>query len=199
MFAYCANNPISRFDSTGMSWKNCRCFFSKIWNGIKTWVKNTFGASSSSTVTIAEVETHVIPNPSPITVKTGSKTTKTISQSSNTSKTVSVFANKDVQHPIKSSSAGVNINIVDFTLGLSVGLDDIGVSASLTKSNTTNSLGAKLNLSEFKVDFESSTAVQWDNVTETTYTNVSINGWSIALACIFVTTGQYVDSPAYAY
>ena len=199
MFAYCGNNPVNRADSTGMFWKEIGDFFSKAWNGIKTWAKNTFGAGSSTTATIAEIETPVIPDPSPITVKTGTKTTQTISKHGDSSKPISVYANKDAQHPIKSSSAGININIANFTLDLSVGLDDIGLSGALTNGNTTNSFGVKLNLSELKIGFEGSTAIQWDNTTETAYTNASISGWAIAAAYILVTTGQYVQSPSYAY
>ena len=199
MFAYCGNNPVNRADPTGMFWKEIGNFFSNAWNGIKTWAKNTFGAGSSTTATIAEIETPVIPDPSPITVKTGTKTTQTISKHGDSSKPISVYANKDAQHPIKSSSAGININIVNFTLDLSVGLDDIGLSGSLTNGNTTNSFGVKLNLSELKIGFEGSTAIQWDNTTETAYTNASISGWAIAAAYILVTTGQYVQSPSYAY
>ena len=88
---------------------------------------------------------------------------------------------------------------VNFTLDLSVGLDDIGLSGSLTNGNTTNSFGVKLNLSELKIGFEGSTAIQWDNTTETAYTNASISGWAIAAAYILATTGQYVQSPSYAY
>jgi len=199
MFAYCGNNPVNRADPTGMFWKEIGDFFSKAWDGIKTWAKNTFGAGSSTTATITEIETPVIPDPSPITVKTGTKTTQTISEHGDSSKPISVYANKDAQHPIKSSSVGININIGDFTLDLSVGLDDIGISGSLTNGNTTESFGLKLNLSEFKVGFEGSTAIQWDNTTETAYTNVSVSGWAIIVAYFLVTTGQYIESPSYAY
>ncbi|MEE1220181.1 MAG: hypothetical protein U0L20_09695 [Ruminococcus sp.] len=61
------------------------------------------------------------------------------------------------------------------------------------------SFGVKLNLSELKVGFEGSTAIQWDNTTETAYTNASINGWTIAAVYILVTTGQYVQSLSYVY
>lgn len=84
-------------------------------------------------------------------------------------------------------------------MDLSVGLDDIGLSGSLTNENTTNSFGVKLNLSELKIGFEGSTAIQWDNKTEISYTNASISGWTIVAVYIFATTGQYVQSSSYAY
>ncbi len=200
MFAYCGNNPISRQDSNGAFWKEIGNFFSNAWKGINTWAKNTFGAGSSTTATIAKIETQVIPDPSPITIKTGTKSTQTVSQYGNTSKLISVYANQDVQHPVLSSTAGVNINIADFTLNISVGLDNIGVSGSLSNANTTNSFGVKVNLSEFKLGLEGSTAIQWDNTTETTYTNASVSGWAIIALYYFLNTGEYVESPsAYAY
>ena len=199
MFTYCGNNHVNRVDFTGMFWKEIGDFFSNAWNGLKTWAKNTFGAESSTTATIAEIETPVIPDTVPITVKTGTKTTKTISKYGDSSKPMSVYVNKDAQHPIKSSSAGININVVDFTLDLSVGLDDIGICGSLMNGNTTNSFGMKLNLSELKVGFEGSTAIQWDNATETAYTNVSVSGWMIAAVYILITTGVPVQSKSYAY
>lgn len=199
MFAYCGNNPVNCADPTGMFWKEIGDFFSNAWSGIKTWANNTFGAGSSTTATIAEIETPIIPDPSPITVKTGIKTSQTISKYGDSSKPISVYANKDAQHPIKSSSAGININIFDFTLDLSVGLDDIGISGSLTSGSTTNIFGVKLNLAELKIGFENSIAIQWDNTTETVYSNVDVSGWTIAAAYILITTGQYVQSPSYAH
>ena len=55
-----------------------------------------------------------------------------------------------------------------------------------------------LNLSELKVGFETSIAVQCDNTIQTSYTNVDINGWAIVAAYLWITTGQQVPSPLYA-
>lgn len=68
-----------------------------------------------------------------------------------------------------------------------------------SNGNPTKGFGIKLNLSELKFGFESSTAIQWDNTTETTYTNVSISGWAIAAAYALLATGQPVQTPSYAY
>ena len=56
-----------------------------------------------------------------------------------------------------------------------------------------------MNLSKFKVGFDCSTAIQWDNTIETAYANTSVSGWALVAAYIFVRTGQYVQSPSYAY
>ena len=196
MFAYCGNNPISRIDFTGMFWKEAKEFISNAWTQIKTWANNTFGAGCSSTLTIEENATHTIPDPSPITVTTGTQTTQTVLELGDTSKPVSVYANHDVQDPVKSSSAGLIININNFTLDSRLGLDDISLSGLFTYYDTTNAFGIKLNLSEFKIGFEASSTIQWDNTTETSYTNFSVSGWAILAAYFLVTTGQYVPSPS---
>ena len=198
MMVYCDNNPINRIDPAGMFWREIGDFFSKTWNGLKNWAKSAFGAESSTIATISEIEIPIIPDPSPVTIKTGTKTTQTISKYGDSSKFISVYANKNVTHPARSSSAGININIVDFTANLSLGLDDTGISISASRGNTTSSFGIKLDLSEFKIGFEYSSAVQWDNITETAYTNVSASGWAFVAVYLLTTTGQYVPSPSYA-
>ena len=199
MFAYCGNNPVNRTDQSGTFWKEIGSFFNKVGTAIAGFAKATFGAGSSLSATITKTEVEYLPDPLPITVKLGTKTTQTISKHGNSSKPISVYAKGNAEHPIKSSSAGIKINIAKFTLDISMGLDNIGISGSLSNGNTTNSFGLKANLSELKVGFEGSTAVKWDNNTETTYTNVSVSGWAIAAAYVFITTGQSMPSPLYAY
>ena len=197
MFAYCGNNPVNHTDSSGMLWEKIGNWFKNTWNSVKKWAGNTFGAGSSTSATITKTEVEHLPDPLPITAKTGIKTTQTISEHGNSSKPVSVYAKLDDAHPVKSSSAGIKINISSFTLDISLGLDNTGISGSLADSNTTKSFGLKANLSELKVGLEDSSSVKWDNTTETTYTNVSLSGWAIAAAYVFVTTGQPMLSPSY--
>ncbi|MDE6020431.1 MAG: RHS repeat-associated core domain-containing protein [Ruminococcus sp.] len=199
MFAYCGNNPVNRADPSGMFWKEIGNWFRNACNSVKTWASNTFGAGSSTSATITKTEVEYLPDPLPITVKTGTKTTQTVSKRGNSSKPVSVYAKRDAEHPIKSSSAGIKLNTAKFTLDISVGLDNIGISGALANGNTTNSFGLKTNLSELKVGFESSSAIKWDNTTETTYTNASVSMWALAAVYILVTTGQPMPSPSYAY
>lgn len=199
MFAYCGNNPIARADPSGMFWKEIGNFFKEVGTAIADVAKTTFGAGSSTSATITKTEVEYLPDPLPITAKSGIKTTQTVSKHGNSSKPVSVYAKRNAEHPIKSSSAGIKINIAKFTLNVSIGLDNIGISGSLSNGNATNSFGIKTNLSELKVGVEGSTAVKWDNTTEATYTNVSVSGWTIASAYALLTTGQPMPSPSYAY
>lgn len=121
-----------------------------------------------------------------------------VSKHGNSSKPLSVYAKRDAEHPIKSSSAGLKFNISKVTLDISIGLDNIGISGSIIDGNTTNSIAIKANISELKVGFEGSTAIKWDNTTETVYTNVSVSGWAIVAAYVLATTGQSMPSPSYA-
>lgn len=90
----------------------------------------------------------------------------------------------------------VAINITSFTLDISLGLDDIGISGSIKNGDTTNAFGISADISQFKVGFEASSTVKWDESTDvTSYTNASITGWGIAAVYIFATTGQWVSSP----
>lgn len=199
MFAYCDNNPVNRIDTTGMFWKEIGNFFKGIGKAIANFAKATFGAGSSTSATITKTEVEYLPDPLPITAKTGTKTTQTVSKHGNSSKPVSVYAKCVAEHPIKSSSAGIKINISSFTLDISLGLDNIGISGSLSNGNTTDKFGLKANLLELKVGFEGSSAIKWDNTTETTYTNISFSGWSIATAYLLISTGQLMPSSSYAY
>ena len=195
MYAYCGNNPISRIDFTGMSWAEVEESFSNLWNGVKNWFKSSFGAESTTTVTISETETAILPDPSPVTVKQGIILSRTIEKYGDASKLFSVYANKDVDHPIISSTVGAKVNVSDFTLDLSLGLDNIGFSGSLTRDNATSSIGVRLNLAEFKAGIEVSQDVQFGNTTQTIYTNYSVSGWTILAAAAAILTGQ----PCYAY
>jgi hypothetical protein len=191
MFAYCGNNPVNRIDTTGNFWNDVGQFFNNLWNGICDWAANTFGAGCSTSTTVYETETPIIPEPLPITAKAGTSTTVTVTQHGDSTKPISVYANGDLDDPIGSSTAGLCFNSSDATLDISVGLDDIGVYFSTMNTNVTNSVGLRLNLQELKLGIETSTAITWDAMTETAYTNVSINGGIIAAAYYFITAGQY--------
>ena len=186
-----------RIDYSGMFWEKIGQFFCETWNSIKTWASNTFGAGCTTTSTIAEVKTEIVPSPSPVTVEAGTITTQIVEEYGDSSKPFSVYANEDLEHPIISSSVGLKINILDFTLDISLGLDNIGISGSVTNGDVTDSVGFRANLSELKVGVETSTAIRWEAKETTTYTNTGVNGWAIIYAYLLLTTGQSMPQPAY--
>ena len=75
------------------------------------------------------------------------------------------------------SSAGLKINISNFTLNVSLGLDNIGISGSTINGDTTKSFGVKADIVQLKLGFESSTTVKVDYSTDqTTFVNASASG-----------------------
>ena len=199
MFAYCGNNPVNHSDSSGMFWKKIGSFFKGIGTAIANFTKSFFGAESQSFMTTAKKEVVHIPDPLPITAKTGVKTTQTIAKHGDASKPISVYTKTDISHPIKSSSAGIKFNLGNVSLDISLGLDNSGIKGSIKNGNTTNSFGVKLNLSELKLGFESATSYMWDDMTQTTYANVDVSGWAFVVAYCLFNTGQTYESPSYFY
>lgn len=132
-------------------------------------------------------------------METGTSTTEVVTQKGNSSKPISVYAQGETTHPIKSSSVGLKINISNLTLDGSFGLDNTGLFASYTTGNQINSLGLRVDFSNVKVGIEFSTAIQWDSTTQTNYANVSVSGWWILAAYLAATSGQSMPQPANAY
>lgn len=196
MFIYCENNPIMRTDPSGMFWKEVGSFLSKTWKKIKTWAKRTFGAGVT-VVCENKDETEMVFNGvnAFITVKTGTKWSNTTFKKGDSSKLVSVYAQGRADNWLV-SSAGIKINIENFTCNISVGLDDIGISGSVKNGETTETYGFRADFSQFKVGCEGSITAKWDDGTdETSYTNYSVTGWGIIAAYIFITTGQWIPTP----
>ena len=206
MFAYCGNNPISRSDPNGNLWRGvaigAAVGLSAIHKGnaFTDFLSSVFGAGATVVQQVKQ-ETELSPPGVNllVTVKAGTKESKTVYSKGNSTKPVSVYAKGRSDNWLL-SSAGLKINISDFTLDISLGLDNIGISGSIRKENATNSFGLSADLSQLKVGFEGSTTVKWDENTDvTTYTNVSITGCGIAAIYLLSTTGQWYLSPQTVY
>lgn len=78
-------------------------------------------------------------------------------------------------------------------------MDNIGITASWTNGNKTDSLGVRANISELKVGVEGATAIQWDNTIQTDYINISGSAYGIAAVYVFATSGQNIlkEAPSY--
>ena len=195
MFAYCGNNPVNRLDLRGLFWCELREWLEKVWNGIKETASDIFGAGCTTSVTLYESETPIIPDPAPITIHKGTNVTETVSSHGDSSKIISVYADGSLDNPIDSSSAGIYVNAKNLTLDIGVALDDIGIKGSINQGNTTTSLAIKLNLSRLKIGLEYSTAESVGGITSTSYTNASVNGWFIVAVCVLVISGQEAPYP----
>ena len=78
----------------------------------------------------------------------------------------------------------------NFTLSGILGVESSGIVTSWSKDNQIKSHGIILNLAEAKIGYEYSLTIQWDNTSQTSYTNVSISGWWIIGIYSLITTGQ---------
>ena len=192
MFSYCGNNPVNRADATGHFWKEIGDFLKGVGDAIGNYFKSTFGAGSSI-VNVIENETNFLPDIFPISYSTGERASTTLSKNGDSSKPWSVYAEGRSDNLLL-SSAGLKINILKFTLNISVGLDDIGIRGSYKSGNTINSWGVKADINKFRVGFEYSNTVEWDEYNSSTfYENASITGMGVATGIIFVATAGQVS------
>ncbi|MGX8700698.1 RHS repeat domain-containing protein [Caproiciproducens sp.] len=194
LFAYCGNNPVNRSDLGGLFWKEIGDWFKSVGTAIVNFANATFGASSSAVIQEEPQIPPIIPDPYPITVKPGTRTTTTVSEQGSSSKLISVYA-IGVSDNTASSSVGLKINVPNFTLNISFGLNNTGVSGSIKNGTASNSFGLRASLAELKLRFESATTAQLsDKSNQTNYLNVSVSGMFLAAAAIFVQTGQPIGS-----
>ena len=200
MFAYCLNNPILCADEGGNA-ANPRYNVSLICDGFfkqpstaSSSVENSapagsfFGAEASYTFQ-QKYERELAPQfvNMVISCKSGTSTSTILASSGDSSRPLSVYAQGRADNEIL-SSAGLKINIANFTLNVSIGADDLGVSASIADHGTIKSIALTADISQFKIGGEFATTV-WDSATsEKIYTNISFqDGCSSRLISI---TGQ---------
>ena len=189
MFAYCDNNPINFYDFNGYG--KVGNWLKKAWNSVKTWAGNTFGAGTSSYIVISD--NVASSNYGIFSIKSGSKSTKTTYSSGDSSKPISVYSRISIDDPIKSSFVGLKLNISDFTIDLSLGLDNLGISGSLRNGNTTNSLGLKANLTELSIGFEQSISTLLEDITEAFINSIFLDLWFVLTIIVLVFSGGNVQ------
>ncbi len=205
MFAYCLNNPVMYSDPTGcVPWFIVAAVVAVVAIGAAVVVdcltgNNVFGASASSTTTV-NLENPIIPDPIPITVETGDKTSSTDWSTGDSTKPISVYANAEKENLLFSSSAGIVFNISDFSMKFNLAADNISVSGSVKNNNYISGLSIKGNLTKFKIGIEKfDTEILGDGIENTIYTNVSVSGYLIAFAYAYITTGVTLPSSGYQY
>ena len=154
MFAYCGNMPVNSKDQSGT-------------------IRKLFGAEAT-VVYQQDVYTEEYVPPVAnllVTVEQGSYISTTTSQFGDSSGVFSAYAEGRSDNWAL-SSIGANVNVDSFSLGISLGLDDISRSAALDgKDGTTNGFAIILDLSELKagIEFDKTRPIMGDeNLTETT-------------------------------
>ena len=125
-----------------------------------------------------------------LTIKKGVKETLTKSVSGDSSKPTSVYAIARHDNYLL-SSVGIKRNYPNGSATLSIGFDDIGFSGAYTDKNVTYSGGITIDISQLKVGVQiAKTIKQRDNLSITSYTNVSITVAGILAVVAYATTGQ---------
>ena len=211
MFAYCLNNPVFFADESGNA-ANPRYNVSLICDGFfkqpstaSSSVENSapagsfFGAEASYTFQ-KKYERELAPKLVNMVVscKSGTSTSTILASSGDSSRPLSVYAQGRADNEIL-SSAGLKINIANFTLNVSIGADNLGVSASIADRGTIKSIALTADISQFKIGGEFATTV-WDNTTsEKIYTNISVSGWLLVAAYIYYKTGEWYPTPTPAF
>ena len=179
LFMYCSNNPVMGFDPTGNSWLGDK------WEAFTDWLGSIFGASASVSHT-AEYEEELLHPLSPISATTGISETIVEKTYGDSSKLFSVYANCESTNMIASSSAGLKINVGKFTLKISLGLDNIGVSGSFNDESAISEFGLQADLTKLRI--EGKYSVTQD--TTTTYSKGGVDGRFIAAIAFAVQTGD---------
>ena len=193
MFAYCENDPVNRSDPSGESWNTISNWFSRAWNRVKNWANCIFGAGSS-VVYQSSLEKELSPPPLNyvVTVKTGITESTTITSHGDSTKLFSVYAQGRSDNYIK-SSVGTKINVGRFTFNQSLGIDNLGISSSFTSNNQTVSYAIKIDLSQAKIVYETSTTIKHSSGSTTEYTSVGYTALGFAAIYALLTTGSSIQ------
>ena len=200
MFAYCLNNSVVNEDSSGSIPMQCKIYSegggtASVTSSRQKQNNGFFGAGITTVVQTQITRNNDFSLIEMVTVTSGSYSTKTIYEAGSSSNPVSVYARGRADNWIV-SSAGAKINVGDFTLNISFGLDNIGITGYVKNTIETNSFGVKANFSEFKIGFEGSTIIEESGKYMTKYQNASLSGWPIVAVVAFVQTGQWYSSSA---
>ena len=185
MFVYCGNEPIFRKDISGLFWEEIKNFFIGL-----------FGSESSAEVSYTYEDKVFLPDPLPITVKKGNTSSYVVSSRGDSSKPISVYATGNIVNPLE-SNAGIKVNAFSWSLNISIGLGNTGISISKNSDNNELGVGIKLNLLELKAGIEATNTVHYRNSSQTSYTNISANGGFLLMLYMLLTTGQYQPTLCY--
>ncbi len=174
MFAYCGNNPVNKYDSTGRipEWVTD-------WlDTIADWLKGIFGGEAS--ITSSHTTSHEA-NYFPVKVESGNTTTKTHYKVGDASKPISFYANAEESNLVLSSKAGLVVNISKLSVNANLALDDISASGSIEHEKSAGYFSIKANIAEGKIGIEYGETVEQGQLSNTTYTNISLDAAGVGM------------------
>ena len=191
MFAYCFNNPANMNDSFGSwpSWSDIKSGLKKVWNGVKSFVSNTFGAGvvQAQSYKTIDVDTVIYG------YEDGVSTSKVIC--GDISKSVSVYAeNASEWWKTSEYKAGVQINTKNG--GLSYSKNCFETSLTFASGNTSLEFVLGYN----KVGYTYKTGVSFKNKSADYYCHEYIRTLPTAAVVVgTVATCYYAGGMAAAY
>ena len=187
MFAYCGNNPVNRVDPTGMFWSSIKNTFSKAWNKVKTWVKNTFSVDAKVSTDVPLIDMGEIVN-----LEVGIRETTITENNTNNFKPISLYTSTEISGVTGTSSAiGIKNNMLK--TDVSIGTDGISYSKANTFLFNETSMTYSIT-TEGRLKYEYGYIITWDNVEYTGYISGSAI-WQSPAAALMVATYNWESLP----
>ena len=187
MNAYCGNNPVGRIDSNGEFWGVIIAAVVVVAVLVTTLVvavsdpdNSVCGASANVVSEINNYEKRVLPEISPINFTTGSKSEYTYENYGDSSKFSSVYATEQINNPVL-SYVGYKLNISDYTLDLSLGLDNTGIKFLYNKDNSSYAFNLNADITKASINIGVENTIWVEPSSNTTqYSYFSVNALLIA-------------------
>ena len=193
MFVYCFNNPFNNCDSSGQIVVPANYLGGFGSNTSRIGWKDIVGAEYTESVVVDKTVMYVVPRFAPVSCSIGTSITKTTYSSRSSSSVFTAYCDYVGNSP-SSSTVGVDLSIGDYSLSATLGLEDIGVSLSKQNGDSSNAVSITANLKELQLGIENSYSKTKDNVTVTSYSNSSINGWFLLMLLASTYTGQLIPT-----
>ena len=127
-------------------------------------------------------------------LSSGRKVEVTVSEIGDSSKPILVYAKQNIDNPIVSSGAGIQVNIWDFSATLNFGLDDTRLSGSLNINDTSYAFHGIIDIANMKVGIEISDENTVASITSTTYENIKVDITTILEAVLTYYLGSKLPS-----
>ena len=186
LYVYCANNPVKRKDAAGCFWREIGNFFKNVGEQIVDFVTNIFGAEAYLDYQKTDIDGIISYGIFSVTAGVREKASL---GGRDTSKFLFLYA-RGRSDNWSMSSVGLKVNLGKYSAVLNVGLDDIGISCTVKEGDAIYKTALTLNLSELKIGFENSMSMTYGNMTQETYTNISLEGKNILMFLILLLAGK---------
>ena len=186
LYIYCANNPVKRKDAAGCFWREIGSFFKNVGEQVIDFVKNIFGAEAYFDYQRTDIDGII--SYGIFSVTTGVREKASLGGRDD-SKFLFLYARGRSDNWLM-SSVGLKVNLGRYSAVLNVGLDDIGISCTVKEGDAIYKTALTLNLSELKIGFENSMSMSYGNMTQETYTNISLEGKNILMFLVLLLAGK---------